>query len=183
MANKEYDHHALVPVEFHAADIITAVPTCCLIEDYWILHNAMKNLDRLKALIPESNAVQGIWGDIKDDIGTAMDCIQESIDRFTMVQKDLQIRPSVYSAIAMCCESGIILDNKRKDLLCAAGHPVSEAGERHCATCPFADHHGGSCDPDGGFLVLANDIRYLTNGNNAEAFVDSLYDRYEPVEE
>lgn len=134
-------------INFHADDITTNVPTCCLIEDYWILRTAIAALDA------------GDVYEAKENILTAMNCLEESIDRFTMVRPDLQIRPSVFSAIAMSHESGIIMHGD-EDLRCIKGHPLSDAGMSYCncEECPF--RIDGGCDPEEGSILLEGGVRY-----------------------
>ena len=153
-------------IEFHADDIITHVPTCCLIEDYWILHTAMDALDRF-----DINSA-------KETISSVMDCLMESIDRFTQVKSGLQIEPSVSSAIAMSCESGIIMNDK-EDLKCLAGNPLSRAGLYYCDACP----HHGTCDPDNGEFLLERGIPYKAWGHtDEEDFVSGLQECMQSAE-
>lgn len=148
-------------IKFHANDIITEVPTCCLIEDYWMLKRA---LDALKGHDIE---------EAKSEISCAMDCIMESIDRFTKTADGLDIRPSVNSAIVMSVESGIIMDGN-KDLCCRAGNPLSDAGSRHCDDCPFLYSNGGDeCDPESGYVLLENELSYNATAED-EDFVTAL---------
>lgn len=134
-------------VRFHSEDIITNVPTCCLIEDYWTLHTALAAIDGCDL------------AQAREQINTAMECLAENIDRFTSVKAGLNIRPSVCSVIAMSCESGIVMDGD-DDLKCRAGRPVSEAGINYCGACP----HSNECDPDEGSILLEGDVRYETWG-------------------
>lgn len=153
-------------IRFEADKIITAVPTCCLIEDYWILALAKKQLD------------EGNWKDALENIGCAMECIQESIDRFTMIQKDLDINPSVYSAIAMSEESGIILVNDKHDLRCLAGKPLSDANNCACPYCEYYVRNGGTCDPDEGKVMLLGNVEYNMLDVDSEEFMCELEDKY-----
>lgn len=119
-------------------NIITHVPTCCLVEDYQGLAAAVHNMD---------------W----EAVQTVIDCLGETIDRFTEVPVGLNIKPSGSSAVAMDIENGIILDGYGKDLLCAAGKPVSFAMAGGVCQCP--DDCGVridfGCDPEGCRVCLA----------------------------
>lgn len=126
------------------ADIVTHVPTCCLIEHYQILSEAIST---------------GDW----DSVATVMDCIAENIDRHTEVPADLTIRPSGSSLIAMGHQAGIILDSEGMDIKCAAGIPVSQAllgGTEQCREdCP----HQGSCEQSRCVFSLEKGVLYHPN--------------------
>ena len=147
-------------IKFHSDDIVTHVPTCCLIEDYWMLHSALESLEG-----------DDVW-QAKRDIQCAMECLSESIDRFTQIDSGLKIQPSVYSAIAMACGNGIIM-NGDEDLKCANGFPLSAAGDSHCGICGHCKDE--TCCPDEGTLLLEGGVRYEAGiGRDDEAFVEAL---------
>ena len=142
-------------VKFHD-DIVTHAPTCCLIEDYWMLQKALNYLE------------VGDLAEAKEEINCAMECLAESIERYTKVPGGLEIVPSQYSAIAMSCENGIIMDGN-KDLRCRAGKCLSDAGGCHCDTCHFAISNGGDeCDPEHGYILLENDVAYDATGDGED---------------
>ena len=151
-------------IRFHCDDIVTNVPTCCLIEDYWMLHTAFE-------------AINGCdLAQAKELIDVVMQCLQESIERHTTVDKTLKIKPSVSSAIATGIRDGIIL-NGNEDLKCRAGHPLSEA-DSCCkwGDCPYRD----KCDPNNGSYLLEGDIEYEAWGLQSEdEFVATLDSHFE----
>ena len=151
-------------IQFHRDDIVTHVPTCCLIEDYWILHTAFEAINGCNLT------------EARELIDTAMQCLQESIEQYTAVDKSLKITPSVSSAIAMGIQSGVIM-NGNEDLKCRAGHPLSEAD--YCCKwgdCPYRD----KCDPGNGSYLLEGDIEYEAWGlQNEDKFVEDLYTHFE----
>lgn len=150
-------------VQFHAEDIITHVPTCCLIEDYWTLHTALAAIDGCDL------------AQAREQINTTMECLAEKIDRFTSIRPGLNIRPSITSVIAMSSESGIVMDDN-DDLKCKAGKPISEAGINYCGACPYRNE----CDPDEGSILLEGDVHYEAWGypsmQDDEAFLKALDD-------
>lgn len=121
--------------------IVTHVPTSCLVEDYQSLLQACKDAD---------------WGTVH----TVMECLAEVIDRFTEIPEALHIAPSVSSAIAMSCKSGIILGADGEDLCCTAGEPVSKALLGGVCQCSehCMDTHG--CAPEDGQIRLACGFLY-----------------------
>lgn len=145
-------------IEFHSDDIVTHVPTCCLIEDYWMIRTALEEMD--------SSDLTGA----RETLNGVMDCLMEALDRFTQVKSGLYIEPSVSSPIAMSCESGIIM-NDRHDLRCQADLPISYPGAYHCGDCP----HMGDCDPENGVYLLEGGISYKPWGqSDEEDFLASL---------
>jgi integrase len=110
----------------------------------------------------------GDLAEAKEEINCAMECLAESIERYTKVPDGLEIVPSQHSAIAMSCENGIIMDGN-KDLRCRAGKCLSDAGGCHCDTCHFAISNGGDeCDPEHGYILLENDMTYDATGDGEE---------------
>jgi len=145
-------------IEFHSDDIVTHIPTCCLIEDYWMVRTALDEMD------------SGDLTGARETLNGVMDCLMESIDRFTQVKSGLYIEPSVSSPIAMSCESGIIM-NDRHDLRCQAGLTISYPGAYHCGDC----RHMDVCDPEDGVYLLEGNIRYQPWGRSSdEEFVKAL---------
>lgn len=145
-------------ISFHSDDIITHVPTCCLIEDYWMIRTALEEIANFEI----SGAVE--------TLNSVMECLMESIDRFTQVKSGLHIEPSVSSPIAMTCESGIVMD-RDEDLKCMAGRPISHAGIQYCGDCTYH----GSCNPDDGKFMLEGGISYKAWGTEDEVlFVNAL---------
>lgn len=142
-------------------NIVTHAPTCCLIEDYWMLQRALNHLS------------VGDLDEAREEIACAMECIREAINDCTEVPEGLEIAPSECSAIAMCCDNGIIM-NGNKDLRCRAGENLSDAGGCHCETCPFAISNGGDeCDPEHGYILLEKGVVYDATGDGEE-FVNAL---------
>lgn len=138
-------------------DIVSNVPTVCLVEDYQQLIRAIR---------------YGDW----ENVQVVADCIAEVIERFTVVPKDLTIHPSGSSIIAMGHENGIITAENR-DLRCAAGRPVSDALSAGCNQCPDDCRYKAEkiCDPDECELFLQGDIRYQPAGSGEDdALVESL---------
>ena len=136
-------------------DIITHIPTCCLIEDYQALAKAIENYD---------------W----DEVDTVMQCLSETITRYTKAPEGLDIAPSVSSIIAMSCYSGIVM-NGNKDLNCAMGKPVSKAMDCECRQCPDDCPYwlNKSCRPEYGQLALEGGISYKY-GEDDDRLLNSL---------
>lgn len=117
-------------------DIVTEVPTECLVEDYQSLVKGLES---------------GDWSEVQ----CVIECLSDTISRYTKVPEGLNIRPSGNSAICMSMENGIITDDDGNDLLCAQGLALSDT---ECCTgfiqnkdgtqvqCPW--HINGACDPE-----------------------------------
>lgn len=134
-------------------NIVTHVPTCCLVEDYQTLVAAVRTMD---------------W----EAVQTVIDCLGDVIDQFTEVPEGLKIKPSGSSAIAMSIENGILHDGNGEDLLCAAGRPVSFAMAGGVCQCP--DNCGVrmdfDCDPMGCRVRLACGVRT----DDSEKMIEAL---------
>ena len=148
-------------VKFHD-DIATHAPTCCLIEDYWMLQktlNYLANGDILEA---------------KEEISCVMECIAETIDRHTKMPAGLGMEPSVFLPIAMCIDNGIIT-NDGTPLRCKAGECLSNIGGSTCVACQYCrpNYAGSECDPESGHILLENDVLYDATGDGEE-FVAAL---------
>ena len=138
-----------------ANNIITNVPTCCLVEDYQMLQKAINHKD---------------W----EWVECVRDCLEDSIDRYTTVPQNLHITPSSRSLIAMSCHSGIITDEFGNDILCAAERPVSEGCDPE--NCVHCQQH--KCDPEKGFILLKGNFLYEPGCLNDEKllnFLDNFY--------
>lgn len=147
-------------VEFY--DLITKVSTCCLIEDYQMLH---------KALLDQN------W----DSVRCVMECLAETIRNKTEVPDGLFIEPSECSVIAMSCENGIVM-NGNKDIRCANGFPVSDAGDiSHCnSSCPFWSARCAAAE--GGQILLEGEIPYVFDSGLFD-FLDALDEYYQKERE
>lgn len=139
----------MVNIEFRD-DIITHLPTACLVEDYQQLIRAIQ---------------YGDW----DNVQVVADCIAEVIEQFTIVPQDLEVHPSGSSIIAMGCDSGIITAG-HKDLRCAAGRPASEALFAGCNQCPNDCRYRAEnkCDPEACVLLLEGGILYQRAGSDED---------------
>lgn len=140
-------------IEFNA-DIITHVPTACLVEDYQALLCAIKNED---------------W----EVVQTVADCLAESISRHTSGLKGLDIVPSGSSLVAMGVKTGILLRDGR-DLLCATGKQVSHALSGGCCQCePDCPHFNQDCFPDTEGILLRHE-RFYEYGASNESLVSTF---------
>lgn len=110
-------------------DIVTIVPTACLIEDVQKLGRALS-----RAADPAYDTVAVL----KEECATTAECLAEVIARYTLVPPDLQIEPSGSSLVAMGMENGIIVNADGKDIVCRAGHPISNAMNGACSQCDQA---------------------------------------------
>lgn len=136
-------------------DVITHVPTCCLIEDVQKLRLAVNS---------------GDW----DAVETTIECLAESIDRFTEVPDGLDLKPSVSSLVAMGCESGIITSGG-KDIDCAGGWPVSSAMEGGVCQCDEkCAYYGRKCHPEYGDILLKENFVYDGSSRQADCLIDHL---------
>lgn len=127
-------------------DIVTTVPTSCLIEDY----------QNLRQAVQEQN-----W----ELVNVVMECLAEVIDSHTTVPEGLEINPSVSSVIVPSHEVGIAMSGN-KDIRCAMGRDISYAmsgGVCQCddGTCPY---WGKKCFPEDGNVVLENGVNYCPRG-------------------
>lgn len=157
-------------VKFHD-NIVTHVPICCLIDDYWMLQSALNHLD------------VGDLMEAKADIACVMECLAETIDRYTKVPEGLDITPSVFAPIAMCVENGVIMDGN-KELHCRAGERLSEVCcTSACENClhRLSDEEDCDCDPEHGVIALENGVVYDATGDGA-AFVSALREKKEATE-
>lgn len=144
-------------------DIVSHVPTACLVEDYQSLVRAVNEHD---------------W----DMVETVAQCIAEVIDRYTTVPEGLEIKPSPSSLVALACENGIITSDNA-DIRCAAGKPVSFAlsgGVCQCSEECMAAH---DCDPEKCYLQLECGLSYDPALLLSDEFVSELSARMRNNEE
>lgn len=140
-------------------DIITHIPTCCLVEDYQTLLYALESGNHLKMV-----------GAIK----TTLECLAETIDRYTTIPDGLHVVPSPSSIIAMGQESGIIV-NGSEDIKCADGKPVSNAMAGGCCQCcEQCRFFQKGCDPEHGLLLLKSGFLYDGAAENEDSLLESL---------
>lgn len=140
-------------VKFNA-DIITSVPTACLVEDYQALLSAIKNED---------------W----EVVQTVADCLAENISKHTSGLKGLDIVPSGSSLIAMGIKTGILLQDN-KDFLCAAGKQVSRAlQDGYCQCKSDCPHFKQDCFPETEGILLQHE-RFYEYGKSDEHLVSML---------
>lgn len=140
-----------------AENIITHVPVECLIEDYQSLMQAIR----------ENN-----W----ELVQLTMDCLAESIDRYTETDDTIGFKPSVSTLVATGASNGIVTCNGFNDILCAGKTGVSEAMaggvlQEHCDNCP---HHDTDCFPEKGLILLHNGFTYDGSSRMSEDLVKSL---------
>lgn len=129
-------------------NIVTHIPTECLIEDY-------------QALVKARNADD--WNEVE----CVMECLADAIRQYTKVPSALHIHPSGNSAIAMSVENGIITDDNGNDLKCRKGFPLSDS--EFCTgdlgapgsedLCPFFAI--GLCDPSACQIALQGERTYI----------------------
>ncbi len=125
-------------------NVVTHIPTECLIEDYQALVKAIKTND---------------WSEVQ----CVIECLSDSIGRFTEVPEGMKFHPSGNSAIAMSVDNGIISNDDGSDLKCQNGLRLSDTqgctgmiGEDPSAhkLCPYFSI--GACSPMN-CQVLLND--------------------------
>lgn len=144
-------------------DIVSHVPTACLVEDYQALVQAVNEHD---------------W----DMVETVAQCIAEVIDRHTIVPEGLDIKPSPSSLVALACENGIIMSDYA-DIRCAAGKPVSFAlsgGVCQCSEECMAAH---ACNPEECHIQLESGTTYAPSVQKSDEFVSELTARMRNKEE
>lgn len=135
-------------------DIITHVPTECLIEDYQTLVQAVQ----------EEN-----W----DLVRCVKECIASVIDSYTMVPDGLDIKPSPSSVIAPGCRDGIMVSDNA-DILCAAGKPISFAlsgGVCQCSDKCMATH---DCAPEACYIKMDQGLTYKPTMQKPSEFVEDI---------
>lgn len=149
---------------------VSHVPTECLVEDYQMLQRV---LNRLNNSLYKADP---IIADCVEDIGTALECIAESMDRYTELPSLCapDFKPSPSSIVALGYQNGIVGCEDGSDIPCIAGKPVSKAmtgGVLQCENCEFLKN--GKCDPDKGRLLLEDDIVYDGSIDSVEEFMDA----------
>lgn len=141
---------------------VTKVPTECLIEDYQMILTAMSIEDKEER---------------DSRLNTVLECIAESIDRFTEVPAGVSVNPSPSSIIAMGVDNGILCHADGTDIHCIAGKPVSLAlsgGVCQCnETCPY----WGECCPDSGIIILESSAEYQFDNPDAEEACVASFER------
>lgn len=155
-------------------DIITIVPTACLIEDVQKLGLALS-----KAVDPDYDAVAVL----KEECATTAECLADIVARYTLVPPDLQIEPSGSSLVAMGMESGIIVDADGNDIACRAGAPISSAMKGTCCqcdqACPFFQLcFNGRADDlprTGRIAPMQMDIDLATTDDDIVAYLDKAF--------
>lgn len=135
-------------------DIVSHVPTACLVEDYQSLVRAVNEHD---------------W----DMVETVAQCIAEVIDRYTTVPEGLEIKPSPSSLVALACENGIITSDNA-DIRCAAGNPVSFALSGGVCQCPEECMAAHDCAPENCYVQLECGATYDPSENDSCKFVSEL---------
>lgn len=148
-------------------DIITNVPTCCLVEDIQMLREALTYPLPLEA---------------QDLIQTVAECLEESIGRYTTVPDGLDITPSGSSLVAMSHKSGIIVNGEGKDILCLAGHPISAAQLECCGGTECLYANTGRCLPDEGRFCLQCGEEYQPNSTRDSSLLAALGEEVPPCE-
>lgn len=129
-------------------NIITHVPTACLIEDYQTLQLAL-------------NAIDTCPHDTQEHIRCVMECLASVIDSCTEVPAGLDIKPSPSSLIAMSCKEGVLTDEEGKDFRCIGGKPVSSALSGGCCQCDKScPYFNAGCDPEMCRIQLPNGMCY-----------------------
>lgn len=143
-------------------NIVTHVPTACLIEDYQTLQLALNAID----ICPH---------DTQEHIRCVMECLASVIDSCTEVPAGLDIKPSPSSLIAMSCKEGVLTDEEDKDFRCIGGKPVSAALLGGCcqcdASCPYFN---AGCDPEMCRIQLPNGMCYEPGSGEDEELLKSL---------
>ena len=120
------------------ADIVTIVPTACLVEDIQALSRALNKAD-------DADCAEDAEFILKDEVKTTIDCLASNIEQFTVVPPDLEMVPSGSSLVAMAMENGIIVGADGKDIPCRAGFPISYALGGACCQCDEECPHYEEC--------------------------------------
>ncbi len=141
--------------------IITKVPIGYLIEDYQGLLKAVRGLRDGTMLVE----------DVIEEIECVMECLADSIDKFT--PKTDKLSPSVSTAISMDIEDGLITQPDGSDLLCAAGKPVSQAMAGGVCQCSEECQRIFGCCPEDGITRMSNSFLYVRNPSTAEDLLES----------
>lgn len=128
-------------------EFITHIPTECLIEDIQMLR---------RAILPETS-----WDQTVSAVQCCIDCLCETIERFTNIPKGATVRPSSSSVIAPAVANGIIVHENGSDIRCVKKQPVSFAmagGVLQCEeSCPY---YNNGCAPDKSGLLLEGNIEF-----------------------
>lgn len=143
-------------------NIITHVPTACLIEDYQTLQLALNAID----ICPH---------DTQEHIRCVMECLASVIDSCTEVPAGLDIKPSPSSLIAMSCKEGVLTDENGKDFRCIGGKPVSSALSGGCCQCDKScPYFNAGCDPEMCRIQLPNGFCYEPGSGTDEELLRCL---------
>ena len=158
-------------------DIIAKVPVECLIEDIQMLR---------RVLAPDYD-----MHNLCDDINCIIECLEESLERYTEKKPDMQFVPTGFNVVAMCCQNGIIVNDDGSDIECAGGVPCHKIGTvPNCEECPYMK--SGACDPENGKIAFCHDgeiVSFVPKSFNddsvldEEAFVDLMFPEESEAEE
>ena len=163
---------------------ITEVPVECLIEDYQNLAQVKANLSRCiqayakklpESLVYDERAKDSLKAlqEANETVSTVMDCLADSIDRYTSAPEGLKFVPSATSMIAMGCSNGIIAREDGNDIRCAGGIGVSEVYEKCTRRCPYKS----KCELDLGHIQLETGSFYTGDSMESDELLDSI-ERY-----
>ena len=94
-------------------DIVTHVPTGCLVEDY-------QTLQQVLDAIQDSRLEEA-----KKLVHTVMECLGSVIQDCTEVPEGVSIKPGPSSLIAMSCQEGLLLKGDDTDFRCLGGKEIS----------------------------------------------------------
>ena len=143
-------------------NIITHVPTACLIEDYQTLQKALDAID----ICPH---------DTQEYVRCVMDCLASVIDSCTEVPAGLDIKPSPSSLIAMSCKEGVLTDENGKDFPCIGGKPVSNVLSGGCCQCDKScPYFNAGCDPEMCRIQLPSGFCYEPGSREDEELLRRL---------
>lgn len=107
-------------------NLVTMVPTDCLVENIQTLKRALGDMDG-------------------ESICAIIMCLEDLLESHTFVPKDMPVYPGSSMLVAGGCRPGVLVPNCAGDFPCKAGHPLSSiimGGVRQCEeSCP----NSGSC--------------------------------------
>lgn len=162
-------------------DIMTIVPTACLVEDVQRLSLALKRADDPDYLRNSNITAYDAEEILRDEAAVLVECLADIIEQFTVVPPDLEITPSGSSLVAMGMENGIIVGADGKDITCRAGHPISAAMSGACCQCNDSCPHFQACFGDasvdlpryGRIAPMEMDIDLRTTDDDVVNYLDN----------
>lgn len=126
----------------------------------------------------------GSYGDIMDvveKLNTVIECLAQAVDEYSdpvIYQGKVMWKPTVATPVAMSIDNGILVRDDGKDVLCAAGNPLSGCSCKGTWQCDPACMKKHGCDPENGKTTLLGGYVYIRDpGKDEEELLNALNDQ------